>query len=97
MAGAEIVPPNSLSVRNEKSSMVLFFWVSLTCVVTSDHKQKKGLPHVSPSIACRAGNGCAATSGGGVGGEWGGDGGRNDGGNQGSSWGIQQSTENQQR
>jgi hypothetical protein len=38
VAGAEILPPNSLSDRNKRSSMVTIFLVSLTCVVTSDHK-----------------------------------------------------------
>ncbi len=44
VAVAEIVPPNRLCDRNKKTLMV-FFLVSLTCVVTSNHKQRKKSCH----------------------------------------------------
>jgi hypothetical protein len=101
MAGAEIVPPNSLSDRNKKSLIVLFFLVPLTCVahvITSKEKS-----HATTCVtfnSLHAGDGCFATIGGGGSGEdggdkgsdrWGDNGGRNNGRNRSSGWGIQQS------
>ncbi len=51
MAGAEIVPPNSLCDRNKKSSMVLFLCVSHVCSHKRSQAKKEVMPqHVSPSI-----------------------------------------------
>jgi hypothetical protein len=73
--GAEIVPPDSLCNRNKKSLIVLFWGGSLTCVVTSDHKQRKEPCHNMCHHQFLAGNGCVAASGGGGGGGSGGGGG----------------------